>query len=64
MMPELPTPIDEWEYDNRGDSVTVTIKVIDKGRKDRNHWDKIRQVLVEQGTRIYKDLRLIGNYRK
>ena len=64
MMPELPTTIGEWDYHNRGDSVTVTIKVIDRGRKDRNHWDKIRQVLVEQGTRIYEGLLLIGNYRK
>ena len=63
-IPELPTPIDEWEYHNRGDSVTVTIKVIDKGRKDRNHWDKIRQVLVEHGTRIYENLLSIGSYRK
>ncbi len=43
----------DYEYKDTSRLTTVIFRVLDKGKKDHDHWDEIRQKLVDMGTDIY-----------
>ena len=45
-----------YEYRNARQSVSVIFRVLDKGIRDQDDWDEIREKLVAMGTAIYKTI--------
>ena len=46
----------DYEYKDTSRLTTVIFRVLDKGRKDREDWDEIREKLVAMGTDIYNKI--------
>ena len=47
----------DYEYRERVKDVLVVFPVLDKGKKDRDDWDEIREKLVARGTDIYNKIK-------
>ena len=45
-----------WEYNDSPKQIRVQFPVLDKGKKDRDDWDEIREKLVTMGTDIYNKI--------
>ena len=45
-----------WEYKSSPKETKVRFPVLDKGKKDREYWDEIREKLVTMGTDIYNKI--------
>lgn len=45
-----------WEYRDSPKQIKAQFPVLDKGKKDQDHWDEIREKLVAMGTDIYNKI--------
>ena len=52
-------PITKYKYEVRESpkSVTIEFPVLDKGKKDREHWPEMREKLTKLGTDIYNKIK-------
>ena len=46
----------DYEYRNSAQFASVVFPCLDKGKRDRENWDEIRQKLVAMGTEIYNKI--------
>ena len=46
----------DYKYTEARKSVAVVFPILDKGKKNREDWDEIRQKLVDLGTDIYNKI--------
>ena len=52
----FPKPQYDYRLGEAPKSVSITFPVIDKGRKDLEDWDEVREKLVDMGTDIYNKI--------
>ena len=51
-------PKSEYDYEYKeSPKIRVIFPVLDKGKKDRDDWDEIREKLVNMGTDIYNQIK-------
>ncbi|MCG9133926.1 hypothetical protein J5I95_19870 [Candidatus Poribacteria bacterium] len=53
----FPKPDYDYEYDDSPKETKVVFLILDKGKKNRDDWDEIREKLVVMGTDIYNKIR-------
>ena len=56
VMTLFPKPNYDYEYDDSPKETKVVFPVLDKGKKNRDDWDEIREKLVAIGTDIYNKI--------
>ncbi|RKU39216.1 hypothetical protein C6496_02440 [Candidatus Poribacteria bacterium] len=56
IMALFPEPDYDYEYKDTSTLTTVIFRVLDKGKKDQDDWDEIREKLVSMGTDIYNKI--------
>ena len=52
----FPEPDYTWKHNDSPKQIRVQFSVLDKGKKDRDDWDEIREKLVTMGTDIYNKI--------
>ena len=57
VMTLFPKPDYDYEYADSPKETKVVFPVLDKGKKNRDEWDEIREKLVDMGTDIYNKIK-------